>query len=138
MSFTDKLKSQIARPLTVGIVSALAAKAMGGDWSADLPLLGVVSKPVFYGVVGAASSFGSEILHNFALPYLPQSSQAVTIENALLAPAIHAALNVAVVSVVFPAMASDVGLQEPILIGIGSEIVGGYSFDNFIKPALLQ
>lgn len=138
MSITDKLKAQIARPVVVGLMAALGAKAMGGNqWVATMPILGDVSKPVFYGIVCAGSSFGAEILHNWVLPYLPQSDKAVQIENAVLAPAISAAVNVAVLMVAYPALIKDVGIQEPIVLGIGSEVAGSYAYENFIRTMIM-
>jgi hypothetical protein len=133
MSISSKLKNQFARPIAVGLVSALGAKAMGKDFNVTLPLLGDVSKPVFYGVLGVGSSMGTEILHNWVLPYLPQSDSAVKAENALLSPAIHGLVNLGVLKVLYPGMLAEIGIQEPLLIGVGAEIAGGYAFDNFIK-----
>jgi hypothetical protein len=75
----------------------------------------------------------SEVIHHWVLPYLPQSAAAVKAENALLSPLIHGAVNVGVLSAAYPNIIGAIGYQEPLMIGVGAEIVGGYSFDNFIK-----
>jgi hypothetical protein len=72
-------------------------------------------------------------VHHWVLPYLPQSASAVKVEAALLAPAIHAVLNVAVLKLAYPALLKEVGMGEPMLIGVGAEIVGDYGFTHFIK-----
>jgi hypothetical protein len=133
MSTSSKLKQQLARPIMIGIISALGAKAMGQEFSMELPLLGDVSKPIFYGVLGVGSSLVSETAHHWILPYLPQSASAVKAENALLSPAIHGLVNIGVLKLLYPGMLNTMGYQEPLMIGVGAEIVGGYSFDNFVR-----
>lgn len=132
MSITSKLKQQLARPVVIGIVSALGAAAMGKHYNMELPIIGAVSKPVFYGILGVGSSLVTETLHQWVLPYLPQSDTAVKAENALLSPAIHGIVNVATLKLLYPEMINVIGYQEPLLIGVGAEIVGGYSFDNLL------
>jgi hypothetical protein len=131
-STSSKLKQQFVRPLVVGAISALGAKSMGGQYLVDMPLLGEVSKPVFYGVLGFGSSLVSETLHQWVLPYLPQSEEAVNAENALLSPALHAATNVLALKLLYPTILSYSGIQEPIVIGAGAEIVGDYAFSHWI------
>jgi len=138
MSTSSKLKSQFVRPIVVGLVSAVGAMAMGSSYKVDVPLLGSVSKSVFYGVLGAGSSLATETIHQWVLPYLPQSDTAVRAENALLSPVIHAGVNLAVLKLVYPGILNEIGMQEPILIGVGAELVGAYGFDNFVAPMLLQ
>ena len=133
MSTSSKLKQQFVRPIVVGLVSALGARAMSVSYKVDLPLLGEVPKEVFYGVVGFGSSLATETLHQWVLPYLPQSAAAVKAENALLSPVLHAGVNFAVLRVLYPGILKEIGWQEPVMLGIGSELVGGYSFDNFIR-----
>ena len=74
MSTSSKLKQQFGKPIAVGIAAALGAKALGLAYNVELPLLGDVSAPVFYGVVGVASSLATETIHQWVLPYLPQSA----------------------------------------------------------------
>jgi hypothetical protein len=52
----------------------------------------------------------------------------VKAENALLSPAIHGLVNLGVLKVLYPGMLAEIGMQEPLLIGVGAEIAGGYSF----------
>jgi hypothetical protein len=134
-----KLKNQFIRPLVIGAVSAVGAMVVGKplDGEIGLPLLGAVSKPVFYGVLGATSSLATESVHQWVLPYLPQSDAAVKAENALLSPAIHAALNVGFIYLFDAELLRDIGMQEPIMLGIGSEIVGGYAFESFVAPSFM-
>lgn len=105
---------------------------MGMSYNVSLPLLGIVSKPVFYGVLGFGSSLASETVHQWVLPYLPQSEEAVRAENALLSPAIHAGINLAVLKFGYPGLFGEQGWQEPVMLGIGSELVGDYAFSNFV------
>jgi hypothetical protein len=133
---SSKLKNQFLRPLVVGAVSAVGAMAVGANYNVTLPLLGAAPKAVFYGLLGAGSSFATETVHQWVLPYLPQSDSAVRAENALLAPAIHAGINVAALQVFYSSMLKDIGFMEPILIGAGAEVVGAYGFDAFLLPQL--
>jgi hypothetical protein len=138
MSLSSKLKSQFIRPIVVGIVSAAGAAAIGMQWKrVSVPLLGDISKPTFYGVLGAASSLATESIHQWLLPMLPQSEAAITAENALLAPAIHAAVNVGFLQLAAPRILEENGYTESIIIGAGAEVVGSYSFDAFVKPNLM-
>lgn len=138
MSTISKLKQQFGRPVVIGLVSALAASAMGKSYQVSLPLLGTVPKPVFYGLLGAASSAGTEVLHQWVLPYLPQSESAVKAENAILSPVIHAGVNLAVMYVAAPAIIKADGWMEPVAIGFGAEIAGGYAWDNVLSDALTK
>jgi hypothetical protein len=133
-STSSKLKQQFVRPIGVGLVSALGARAMGVQFRITMPLLGNVSKPVFYGVLGFGSSLVSETLHQWVLPYLPQSEEAVNAENAVLSPALHALTNVVALKVIYPGILEDHGLQEPILIGAGAEVLGDYGFKYWVQP----
>jgi hypothetical protein len=137
MPTSTKLKNQFIRPLVVGAVSAAGAMALGQNFNVRVPILGSVSKSVFYGLLGAGSSLATESIHQWVLPYLPQSEAAVRAETALIAPAIHAALNVGVLSVAYPSIVNESGMLEPVLIGAGAEVVGAYSFDAFVAPALM-
>lgn len=134
MSTSSKLKSMLAKPIVVGIVSALGAKALGQDFNVDV-LGTTLSGPVFYGVLGVGSSLVAETAHQWVLPYLPQSENAVKVESAALSPLLHAATNIVAIKVLCPAMLDSpvVGYQNPIIIGAGAEFVGAYAFDNFIK-----
>jgi hypothetical protein len=136
MSVSEKLKSQFVRPVVVGIISAIGAKAMGLKYDVGVPLLGDVSAPVFYGVLGTASSLATETIHQWVLPYLPQSDSAVKAENALLSPIIHAALNVGVLKLAYPGILNEMGYKDPIALGIGAEFAGEYAFESFVKPAI--
>ncbi len=134
MSTSSKLKNMLAKPIVVGLISALGAKAMGQDFNVEV-LGTTLSGPVFYGVLGVGSSLVAETAHQFVLPYLPQSDTAVKVESAALGPLLHAATNIVAMKILCPAMlASDVvGYQKPIIIGAGAEFVGAYAFDNFVK-----
>lgn len=134
MSTSSKLKSMFAKPIVVGIVSALGAKALGQDFKVDV-LNTSLSGPVFYGLLGVGSSLVAETAHQWVLPYLPQSESAVKMESAALSPLLHAATNIVAIKVLCPVMLSHpaVGYQNPIIIGAGAEFVGAYAFDNFIK-----
>ena len=136
MSTISKLKTMFAKPVVVGLVSALGAKAMGQDFSVDVRPIGMLlSAPVFYGVLGLGSSLAAETLHQWVLPYLPQSEMAVKMESAALSPVLVAATNVIAIKILTPAMLThpDVGYTAPIIIGAGAEFVGSYAFENFIK-----
>ena len=61
----SRLKDQLGKPLTVGILSGLGAKALGVTYDVNLPVLGQVSGVTFYGIMGAASSSVSEVLKNW-------------------------------------------------------------------------
>jgi hypothetical protein len=137
MSTSSKLKNQFARPVVVGIVSAVGAMAVGLNYNVTVPIVGSISKPVFFGALGVASSLATETVHQWVLPYLPQSEFAVKAENALIAPAIHAALNVGALQLAYPNILKVFGMMEPALIGAGAEIAGGYSFNAFVAPALM-
>lgn len=138
MSTSSKLKEQFAKPVIVGLVSAIGAKALGMDYNVQLPLIGDVSAPVFYGVLGTASSLATETLHQWVLPYLPQSSYAVQVENALLSPAINAALNVGVLYLMYPGILNVNGYTNPVVLGAGSQIVGAYGYNNFIAGSTMM
>ena len=137
MSTASKMKDMLAKPLVIGVISALGSKALGIDIDVGIPLLGDVNSVIFFGLLGAGSSVATETLHQWVLPYLPQSSEMVKIENALLSPALHAAVNVGVLYFIYPAMLKTYGYTNPILLGIGSEIAGSYAYDNFVR-AMLQ
>jgi hypothetical protein len=109
MSTSSKVKSMLVKPIIVGLVSALGAKVMNQDYSVTIPYIGTtISGPVFYGLLGTASSLATETVHTWVLPYLPQSASAVKAEAALLSPAIHAALNVGVLTLGYRIFFSDV------------------------------
>ncbi len=95
-------------------------------------MIGDVSAAVFYGVVGVGSSLATETIHQWVLPYLPQSDYSVKVENALLSPAINAAVNVAFLKLAYPQVLNTLGYTQPIILGVGSQIVGDYAFANFI------
>lgn len=136
-SITDRLKSQFAKPIVVGAISYLAAGLTGEKFNVTLPLLGEVSKSTFYGLLGVGSSMGAEVLHNWVLPYLPQSDMAVQAENALLAPALSGAINIAAIQLIGSSgLAEASGYMEPFLLGAGSQIAGDYSFKYWIGPSL--
>src|SRR6185312_13179668 len=125
-------KQQFVRPAVVGIVSGAIASMSGRDYQ-SLVFGYEVPKWAFYGALGFGSSFVSETLHQWILPMLPQSQQAVTAENALLSPAIHAAVNLTALSIVYPSVIKEEGWMEPVAIGFGAEFIGDYSFNNFLK-----
>jgi hypothetical protein len=58
-------------------------------------------------------------------------------ENALLSPAIHAAVNVGVLMLAYPGIIRELGYREPVLIGAGAEVVGGYLYDGLLKGAIM-
>lgn len=138
MSTTDKLKETFAKPIVVGLVSALGSKALGNGQSFNvaLPILGEVNSMVFYGLLGLGSSLATETLHQWVLPLLPQSGQAVQIENAILSPVIHAAVNVGVLSLGWPSVIKEFGYSNPIMLGVGAELAGSYAYLNFVKVML--
>ena len=137
MSTSSKLKSQFVRPIVVGLVSAVGAMAMGDQYKVTT-VFGNLSKSVFYGGLGVASSLATETLHQWILPMLPQSDSAVKAENALLSPAIHAGLNFLALKLLYPDVLDGAGFQEPLIIGAGAEVVGTYGFDAFIAPQIMQ
>src|SRR6185312_15948170 len=104
-------KQQFVRPAVVGIVSGAIASMSGRDYQ-SLVFGYEVPKWAFYGALGFGSSFVSETLHQWILPMLPQSQQAVTAENALLSPAIHAAVNLTALSIVYPSVIKEEGWME--------------------------
>jgi len=129
---SSKLKQTFVKPLVVGIISALGSKVMGANYNVGIPLLGDVPAAVFYGLLGTGSSLASETLHQWVLPYLPQSAEMVKMENAVLSPALHGGLNVAVLYFAYPGILKEFGYLNPLLLGAGAEVLGSYSFDNFV------
>lgn len=132
MSTSSKLKQQFGKPIAVGICAALGAKALGLDYNVQLPLLGDVPAAVFYGVVGVGSSFATETIHQWVLPYLPQSAYATQVESAALSPAINAALNIGILKMWYPGVVDTLGYMNPVMLGVASQVAGAYAFDNFI------
>src|SRR6185437_15702659 len=125
MSTSSKLKQQFVRPAVVGLVSGAIASASGTDF--DAAVFGAeIPKWAFYGLLGFGSSLVSESLHQWILPMLPQSQQAVTAENALLSPVLHAGVNLAALSIVYPTAIKVDGWMVHVGIGIGAEVVGDY------------
>jgi len=132
MSTSSKLKQQFVRPAVVGIVSGAIASMTGVDY--DAQVFGYeIPKWAFYGALGFGSSLVTESLHQWILPMLPQSQQAITAENALLSPAIHAGVNLTALSVFYPQAIALDGWMLPVGVGIGAEVIGDYSFNSFIK-----
>ncbi len=122
----------LAKPITVGIVAALGANAMGAAYSVGFPIIGEVPAALYWGMLGTGSSLVTETLHTWVLPYLPQSDYSVKMENALLSPAINAAVNVLALKVFYPDILEFTGYTQPIAIAVGSQIAGDYAFTNFI------
>ena len=131
-----KLKQTFMKPVVVGVVSYLGAKALGLDKEVlDVnTAIGKIPGAMFFGALGAGSSLVTESVHQWVLPYLPQSPEAVKVEDAILSPAIHAAVNVGAIYFLYPEMLKNIGIQKPVLLGAGAEVAGSYGFDNFIKP----
>jgi hypothetical protein len=130
------LKTQLVKPIVVGLTSAVGQAALYDKFNFRLPVLNIdVSSPVFFGLLGFMSSEISEVLKNYLLPMLPQSFAASQSEAALISPLLHGGINMLAVHVVNPQLAADIGM-EPLVLGVGAELVGAYSYDNFVRDYL--
>jgi len=140
MSLTSKLSSQFGRPLTVGVLSYLGAMAFLPQSSANIMNYSINSN-LYYGILGVAGSFVSELGKNWILPMIPNNMPFYQTEVMLIAPLLNAgifALGTKYMvggsgSAVF-AGGSSPGLLYPALLGAGAQIGGSYLYDAVWGP----
>ncbi len=133
------LADMLARPAIVGLMSYLGSKIIHGSSGKDqsVGVFGMdLSLDAFYGGLGFVSSMVTETAKKYILPLIPGNSQYAKAEIALLAPAIHGGLNVAMLSIMFPSIANLNGKIKPLLIGAGAEFAGDYAYMNFVRSLI--
>ena len=137
MSLTSKLASQFGRPLTVGVLSFFGAMAFLPQSSANIMNYSLNSN-LYYGILGVAGSFVSELGKNWILPMIPNNMPFYQTEAMLIAPLLNAGIfalgtKYMVSSSSFLAGGSP-GLLYPALLGGGAQIAGSYIYDAIWKP----
>ena len=137
MSLTSKLASQFGRPLTVGVLSFFGSMAFLPQSSANI--MGYsLSSNMYYGVLGVAGSFVSELGKNWILPMIPNNMPFYQTEAMLIAPLLNA--GIFALGTKYMVGSSDIysgsnpGLLYPALLGGGAQIGGSYIYDAIWKP----
>ena len=138
MSLTSKLASQFGRPLTVGVLSFFGAMAFLPQSSANIMNYSLNSN-LYYGILGVAGSFVSELGKNWILPMIPNNMPFYQTEAMLIAPLLNAgifALGTKYMVTGGGALfeGNTPGLLYPALLGAGSQITGSYIYDAVMKP----
>ena len=133
MSLTSKLTSQFGRPLTVGVISYLGAMAFLPQSSANIMNYSLNSN-LYYGILGVAGSFVSELGKNWILPMIPNNMPFYQTEAMLIAPLLNAGIfalgtNYMVTGGSALFGGSTPGLLYPALLGGAAQIGGSYIYD---------
>lgn len=137
MSLTSKLSSQFGRPLTVGVLSYLGAMAFLPQSSANIMNYSINSN-LYYGVLGVAGSFVSELGKNWILPMIPNNMPFYQTEVMLIAPLLNAGIFALGTKYMVGGSSiyggSSPGLLYPALLGGGAQIAGSYLYDAIWAP----
>jgi len=135
MSLTSKLSSQFGRPLTVGVLSYLGAMAFLPQSSANIMNYSINSN-LYYGVLGVAGSFVSELGKNWILPMIPNNMPFYQTEVMLIAPLLNAGIFALGTKYMVSGSSiySSPGLLYPALLGAGSQVAGSYLYDAIWAP----
>lgn len=137
LNTSGKLIDQFVKPLMNGALCYVGAKAMGVDKPLSLPLIGVkYDAPMTLGIAGVASSFGTELAHNWILPHINQHSKMGQMESMILAPALNGGLLYGILYGGNPVEAYNLGFTKTLGAGAGVEIASTYAFETFARPFL--
>jgi hypothetical protein len=82
-----KLLETLFQPLLVGAIAGIGSKLLFDPPA--IPLFGFnINGPIFFASVVGVSSYTSEILKNYILPYIPVTNRFAGLESMILSPAI--------------------------------------------------
>lgn len=122
-----QLSEQFVHPLVVGALGYVGAYVMGeGNKVADIGSMSI-SLPLFLGISTGVSSAVGETFKQWVLPMV--SGKYSSIESTLLGPALVGGVDGLALQFLTKSR-----LMEGFLLGAGSEILGSYAYDGFIKP----
>ena len=134
---SGKLIDQAVKPLINGALVFAGAKMLGLSGSVPLPLIEkYYEAPIALGILGVASSFGSELAHNFLLPHINQHSKFGQMEAMALSPVINGSLLAAGVYAGSPIVLQSLGAMKIAGLGAAAEIGNTYAFETFLRPFL--
>lgn len=125
----SKMMELWSKPLIVTAVTMGLAFAMGETGSVVVPVVNTgVPLWVLYGAIAYPTSLVTVSVSEYLLPHIPGNKRYSSIEGALIQPAVHGLIN----GVAFGALTGMI--WDPVKIGIGAELVGGYISENFVNP----
>lgn len=137
MNYQGRLVTNFTKPLVVGILTYFLSMVVfpNSRYNVRLPFsVGTVSFATYMGLLGSVSSFGTQTVSNWILPYIPGNSSYANVEQALLEPGVNGALNVLVTYMLYPGLYNDIGALKLFGTGLGAELGGDYIYKNFVLP----
>lgn len=137
LNTSGKLIDQFVKPLMNGAICYAGAKAMGLEKPLSLPMMNTkYDASMVLGIAGVASSFGTELAHNFILPNINQHSKLGQMESMILSPLLNGGLLYGILYAGNPIEAYNLGLAKTVAIGAATEVGSTYAFETFARPFL--
>lgn len=133
MSTETKVKKQFVKPAISAGVSAIGLRQLLGNVEFNV---GEMKIPILYAgaAIGAGSSFATELISNFIIPHLSSEPKLQHIEGI----ATHlggAALSHAMLPYLLNSDMTNDQLRNLMLVGMGSELISEYLYDNFFTDS---
>lgn len=137
LNTSGKLIDQVVKPLMNGAMCYLGAKAMGIDKVVFVPLLDkAYEAPMGLAILGTASSFGTELAHNFILPHINQHSKLGQMESMILAPVLNGGMLAGLTYAGSRSSMNGIGAGYLFGLGAGAEVTSTYAFEAIARPFL--
>ena len=137
LNTSGKLIDQVVKPLMNGAMCYLGAKAMGISKPVFIPFTDqAYAAPMGLAILGTASSFGTELAHNFILPHINQHSKLGQMESMILSPVLNGGLLTGMAYLGNRSVMDNIGAGYLFGVGAGSEVASTYAFETFARPFL--
>lgn len=127
MTTKQKLVDTFLKPSLSGATAVLAAKAVYGGGGIEMFGRLYPGSLVLF-ALGAATSFGAEVVGNYILPLIPNNLRGADAQKKLVEPTLSGLLTWVVLDKVsLNSYATNVGFIQPFVLGAGSNVAADYA-----------
>lgn len=137
-STSEKVERNLFKPLLVGgLGSAILYQMPADNYSKiNVPVLGQVPAPVFFGACIAGGSFLGEIAHNWVYPSLHVSEKWEEPASAVTSAVLTGGATALGAGMLNSKIIQIEGVNKLVMVGAGAEVLGDYVYSKILSPML--